>query len=110
MVRHRGVQWHFILSAFPAAVGEAKEALCHFGDASFGRNRFLPYGCAQRCVETAPELGCSRGQSPTAKPLEVSGEMIRESDRSHSSRQDHPHPMGAVEAWKSFCLRVYVCA
>lgn len=60
------------------------------------------------------ELGCSPGQSLTEKSPEVSSaapscsEMIRESDRSHSSRQDHPHPMGAVEAWKSFCLRVCV--
>lgn len=61
------------------------------------------------------ELGCSLGQSLTEKSPEVSSaapscsEMIRESDRSHSSRQDHPHPMGAVEAWKSFCLRVCAC-
>lgn len=87
---------------------------CHFRDVYFGRNQFILWDFDQRYVENAPELGCSPGQSPTEKSPEVSGaalsgsEMIRESDRSHSSRRDHPHPMGAAEAWKSFCLRVCV--
>lgn len=80
------------------------------------RNQFLLCGCDQRCVENMPELRCSPGQSPTEQSPEVSGaglsssEMICESDRLHSSRRDHPHPMGAVEAWKSFCLCVCVWA
>lgn len=89
---------------------------CHFRDVYIRRNQFLLCGCDQRRVEIVPELGCSVGQSPTEKSPEVSGsalsgsEMIRESDRSHSSRRDHPHPKGAVEAWKSFCLCVCVWA
>lgn len=105
----------FILSAFFAVVGAAKKIpFVILGMFTLGEINFFFAAVIRGAWKT--ELGCSPGQSLTEKSPEVSSaapscsEMIRESDRSHSSRQDHPHPMGAVEAWKSFCLRVCVRA